>query len=192
MPGEKAAGRIYLLPAEAQWEYACRAGSTGRFSFSLGRGATAKEYDQNSLSDYGWFGGNSGGMTHAVGLKRASDWGLFDMHGNVQEWCQDWYGKDYYAKSPTDDPTGPVRGSGRVHRGGCCSDPAKCCRSAGWDDHWPGYHDSHLGFRVSLVLPDAAAERARPPAELKSQIPDLKSQIPNPVVPSLAHGGCAT
>ena len=91
MPEEKASGRTYLLPSEAQWEYACRAGSTGRFSFSSGRSGIPKEFDENVLFDYGWFNGNSGGMTHKVGGKPANAWGLCDMHGNVWEWCQDWF-----------------------------------------------------------------------------------------------------
>ena len=72
----RSAGRTYRLPSEAQWEYACRAGSTGRYSFSLGGKAVPKEYDENGLSDYGWFDGNAGGMPHAVGGKRAERLGI--------------------------------------------------------------------------------------------------------------------
>jgi formylglycine-generating enzyme required for sulfatase activity len=148
---EKAAGRTYQLPSEARWEYACRAGSTGRYSFSLGGNAAAKEYDEKALSDYGWFGDNAGGMPHAVGLKRASAWGLYDMHGNAWEWCQDWFGTGNHARSATDDPLGPFNDASHVYRGGCWRDPARSCRSAfrnSAPSNWGG------GFRVSLVLAD--------------------------------------
>jgi formylglycine-generating enzyme required for sulfatase activity/serine/threonine protein kinase len=154
LPEEKAVGRTYLLPSEAQWEYACRAGSTGRFGFSSVRSGIPKEYEERALSDYGWFRDNADGMPHAVGLKRASPWGLYDMQGNVWEWCRDWYDKDYYAKSPTDDPTGPPGGSIRVDRGGGWYHPARFCRSAGRNHYLPGPRAGDLGFRVSLVLAD--------------------------------------
>jgi serine/threonine-protein kinase len=154
IPEEKAAGRTYLLPSEAQWEYACRAGSTGRYSFSSGRNVNAKASEEKTLSDYGWFSDDSGGVPHAVGLKGASAWGLSDMHGNVWEWCRDWYDKGYYAKSPTDDPTGPLEGANRVFRGGTWNDPAWGCRSAYRGGREPGNRHGNVGFRVSLVLAD--------------------------------------
>ena len=180
VPEEKAAGRWYRLPSEAQWEYACRAGSTGRYGFSSGRGGIPKEYEEHELSEYGWFNGNSGGMPHAVGGKRPSAWGLYDMQGNVWEWCQDRYDVGYYVQTPVDDPTGPLGGSYRMPRGGSWYNPAWLSRSAYRDYYQPGRRINDLGFRVSLVLADGAAERAKPPTELKSQISDLKSQIPNP------------
>jgi formylglycine-generating enzyme required for sulfatase activity len=154
LPEEKVAGRTYRLPSEAQWEYACRAGSTGRYSFSSGRSGIPKEYEEHELSEFGWFNGNSDGMSHAVGGKRPSAWGLYDMHGNVWEWCQDWYDKDYYAKSPTDDPGGPPGGSNRVIRGGSWHEPAWFCRSARRSDPVPGYLPYNLDLRVSQVLAD--------------------------------------
>ncbi len=154
LPEEKAAGRRYRLPSEAQWEYACRAGSTGRYSFSLGDSRVPKESEEHELSDYGWFGGNSGGVTHVVGRKRPNAWGLFDMQGNVWEYCEDWHDKDYYAQSPTDDPSGPLGGSCRVYRGGSVDRPAWDCRSAGRNGDEPDPRFYILGFRVSLVLVD--------------------------------------
>ena len=104
----------FALPTEAQWEYACRAGSTTKYCFGD---------DDSQLGEYAWYGGNSGNQTHPGGEKRPNAWGLYDMHGNVYEWCQDWYVSNYYANSPTDDPTGPSGEltSFRVIRGGACA-----------------------------------------------------------------------
>jgi formylglycine-generating enzyme required for sulfatase activity len=175
MPEEKAAGRWYRLPSEAQWEYACRAGSTGRFSFSPGGNAMPREYEDNALSDYGWYNGNSGGMPHAVGGKRPSAWGLYDMHGNVWEWCQDWYDVGYYVQTPVDDPTGPLGGSYRVNRGGSWNGPARGCRSANRSHGVPGNRDLTLGFRASLVLAEnpggkSPAATAMAPVEHDAQV----------------------
>jgi len=159
MPEEKAVGRTYQLPSEAQWEYTCRAGSTGRYNFSLGGNAIPKESDENSLSDYGWFKGNSGMKSHAVGGKRPCAWGLYDMVGNSWEWCQDWASEDYYSNSPLDDPGGPTLGSYRVFRGGSCFNVARGCRSA--RRGVGGLECRTAGFRVSLVLPDKSGERAK-------------------------------
>jgi formylglycine-generating enzyme required for sulfatase activity len=98
--------RIYRLPTEAEWEYACRGGSTTVFCFGD---------SDSALDEYAWFGGNSKESTHPVGQKKPNAWGLYDMHGNVWEWCQDWYA-DYPGK-PVRDPVGPGKGSGRVCRG---------------------------------------------------------------------------
>jgi len=141
LPEEKAAGRVYRLPTEAEWEYACRAGSKSAYSF----GESSK-----SLGDYAWFGGNSNGQTHPVGEKKANAWGLYDMHGNVWEWCSDWYGD--YPKGAVSDPVGIREGSNRVFRGGCWGNEAACCRSAYRSRLSPScrYFIFNCGFRVAL------------------------------------------
>lgn len=140
LPEEKKAGRVYRLPTEAQWEYACRAGSTTAY----GSGN-----DDRSLGDHAWYEKNSGGKTHAVGQKKPNAWGLYDMRGNVWEWCSDRYTRDYYTQSPKDDPEGPNRGSLRVGRGGCWLRPAGYCRSALRRGYVPDDRYLTLGFRVS-------------------------------------------
>ena len=142
LPEEKSSDRVYRLPTEAEWEYACRAGSTACYSFGE---------SESSLGDHAWFAGNSGSSTHAVGQKRANAWSLCDMHGNVGEWCADWYGDYYYQESPVDDPTGPATGSGRVFRGGGWSFSAALCQSARRLRNQPLYHNDALGFRVAAV-----------------------------------------
>ena len=139
LPEERKAGRVYRLPTEAEWEYACRAGSRSFYSF----GASSK-----SLGDYAWFVGNGGLQTHPVGEKTANGWGLHDMHGNVREWCSDWYGD--YPKGAVSDPTGPKEGSDRVERGGGCGVGAEFCRSAFRYRRVPSYRSSDFGFRVAL------------------------------------------
>jgi formylglycine-generating enzyme required for sulfatase activity len=137
---EAAAGRLpsgyaYTLPTEAQWEFTCRAGTTGPYA-----GA--------SLDTMGWYGDNSGNKTLDVGLKDANPWGFHDMHGNVFEWCYDWF--DDYPTGSITDPVSPSRGSIRVCRGGCWCVDAWCCRSAyrGW--YYPDRRSNRLGFRLCL------------------------------------------
>jgi formylglycine-generating enzyme required for sulfatase activity len=138
-------GRTYRLPTEAEWEYACRAGSSGRFAFG-------ESYSE--LSKYAWHAGNSGGTTQVAGSKTPNAFGLYDMHGNLWEWCSDWYAPDYYGNSPVVDPRGPERGKYRVLRGGAWSfAPAKCRSSIrGWG--LPQSRASHVGFRIVLDLQD--------------------------------------
>jgi formylglycine-generating enzyme required for sulfatase activity len=139
LPEEKKGGRVYRLPTEAEWEYACRAGSKAAYSF----GENSK-----TLGDYSWYGDNSGSQTHPVGEKKPNAWGLYDMHGNVWEWCSDWY--DEYPKGAVSDPSGPSEGSIRVIRGGGWDFVAADCRSA--DRNWfgPSYRFNDFGFRVAL------------------------------------------
>jgi len=139
LPEEKKAGRVYRLPTEAEWEYACRAGSKSAYSF----GESSK-----SLGNYAWFGENSNAWTHSVGEKKANAWGLYDMHGNVWEWCSDWYGD--YPNGAVSDPVGPRKGSVRVLRGGSWVLVAALCRSANRNWRDPSHRNDSLGFRVAL------------------------------------------
>jgi formylglycine-generating enzyme required for sulfatase activity len=139
LPAERAAGRVYRLPTEAEWEYACRAGTTTKYSFGD---------DDSKLVDYAWFDGNSFERTHRVGGKKPNAWGFYDMHGNVWEWCQDWYGD--YPDHAVPDPTGPASGSYRVLRGGSWGGPAGICRSAFRFGCEPSGRIDRFGFRVSL------------------------------------------
>jgi formylglycine-generating enzyme required for sulfatase activity len=142
---ERAAGRLpegyeYSLPREAEWEYAARAGTTTRYSFGN---------NDSDLAASGWYSGNAGGRTHGVGQKRPNAWGLYDMHGNVWEWCLDWYSDGYPGGSVT-DYGGPASGSFRVNRGGSWYDPAQYCRSAYRFRNSPGGTYGNLGFRLAL------------------------------------------
>jgi formylglycine-generating enzyme required for sulfatase activity len=152
MPSEQAAAHSYRLPTEAQWEYACRAGTTTRWYTGD---------DEAEVMDAAWFYTNAQGMEHPVGEKKPNAWGLYDMHGNVWQWCQDWYDKDYYVKSPADDPAGPPDGSERVRRGGGWDGMAGIGRSACRFSREPAGKISGLSFRPSLVLADTAGERAK-------------------------------
>ena len=120
MPAERAARRGYRLPTEAEWEYACRAGTTTRWCFGD---------DVAAVGDYAWFEKNSRSITQPVGKKRPNAWGLCDMQGNVRQWCADWFAPDYYKQSPPNDPAGPPAGSSRSMRGGDWSHPAAICCS---------------------------------------------------------------
>lgn len=128
-------GWRFALPTEAQWEYACRAGETG-------------PYSGGSLDEVGWYDGNSGNKTHEVGQKKPNAWGLHDMHGNVLEWCADWYEDTH--KGGT-DPVGPSSGISRVFRGGDWIKRPSVCRAAYRNGSFPGYRSIDLGFRPALV-----------------------------------------
>jgi formylglycine-generating enzyme required for sulfatase activity len=139
-PGE--GGTKYRLPTEAEWEYAARAGSTTAYSFGD---------DSGQLGKYAWYGDDAGNTTHPVGTRQPNAWGLYDMHGNVWEWVQDWYGK--YTAEPVTDPQGPASGSARVFRGGGWGYDAGGCRSASRSHIAPGYRFDYLGFRLLRTAP---------------------------------------
>ncbi len=142
-------GKNYRLPTEAEWEYACRAGSSTAFA-NGGIREIGCEHDPN-LHAMGWYCGNADYKPHPVGQKQPNAWGLYDMHGNVWEWCSDWYG-DYPSGSVT-DPTGPSSGTFRVNRGGCWHFNAQNCRSALRIRLMPGNRFSNLGFRLAAPAP---------------------------------------
>ncbi|MBM4096714.1 MAG: hypothetical protein FJ261_08050 [Planctomycetes bacterium] len=147
-PEERKAGHVYRLPAEAQWEYACRAGTTTPFHF--GKALNGAQANCNGIYPYGTTTkGPNLGKTSAVGSYPANAWGLHDMHGNVWEWCADWYGGVYLAGSVT-DPIGPATGSIRVYRGGSWRFDAVHCRSANRLRLDPSVRRNDLGFRVAL------------------------------------------
>jgi formylglycine-generating enzyme required for sulfatase activity len=137
--GNLPAGYEYGLPTEAEWEYACRAGTTGKW---------VSGDSEEGLAEYAWYDANSGKKTHDVGTKKANGWGFHDMHGNVWEWCSDWKG-DYLGGSVT-DPTGPKTGSHRVNRGGGWSNTSGYCRSAYRTWNPVADRGSDLGFRLAL------------------------------------------
>ena len=150
----------YRLPTEAEWEYAARAGVATKFPFDAARSA-----------DHAWYWNNADRETHPVGKKHPNSWGLHDMHGNVWEWVQDWYGEGYYASSLTNspgaivkpkellsgpmvvinDPKGAVEGAGRVLRGGSWANDIRYLRSAHRNAYAPDYRNANVGFRLAVT-----------------------------------------
>lgn len=132
-------GKTFRLPTEAEWEYAARGGNKSRgYQYS----------GSNNLSDVAWYGDNSGNKTHAVGTKQPNELGIYDMSGNVREWCQDWYG--VYSSSSQVNPTGANSGSYRVFRGSSWLGSAWGCRSCFRSYNSPDYRGSDLGLRLVL------------------------------------------
>jgi formylglycine-generating enzyme required for sulfatase activity len=129
----------YRLPTEAEWEYACRAGTITAYFF----GDTPAK-----LGDYAWFDKNSGGHPRLVGQKQPNPWGLHDIAGNVWEWCNDFYKVDYYQESPRENPRGPGEGQNKVLRGGAWRFSADNCRSGYRYNESPGYSDVCFGYDI--------------------------------------------
>jgi formylglycine-generating enzyme required for sulfatase activity len=154
LPEEKKKGRKYRLPTEAEWEYSCRSGAPSDHPFHFGPSLSSTQANFDGNYPYG--GAAKGPWlkrTCAVGSYPANRFGLRDMHGNVWEWCADWYDKDYYKSSPRKDPKGPATGTARVVRGGSWFVNGRYCRAAGRSRIEPGRRYNDVGFRVAVSLP---------------------------------------
>jgi sulfatase modifying factor 1 len=131
----------YRMPTEAEWEYACRAGSKTKFYFGD---------NPSDMYDYGWHDSICQWTPQPVGMKKPNTWGLYDMHGNVWEWCEDWYGD--YPSHEVSDPTGPSSGQHKIYRGGCYHLVCTSCTSAVRNHYTPDSSDSDIGFRLCKSL----------------------------------------
>ena len=136
----------YRLPTEAQWEYGARGNNPGSYCYG-------DDPKGEKLAQYGWFEKNANEQTHPVAELKPNGFGLHDMHGNVQEWVQDWFDRKYYSKSPATDPNGPENGRKRGIRGGSWINPAWHCRSAARNYYSSDYVDSDIGFRLAMTVP---------------------------------------
>ena len=134
-------GKKFRLPTEAEWEYAARGGQKSQGYMYAG---------SNTLGDVAWHDGGIKGGTHEVATKSPNELGIYDMSGNVYEWCKDWYGENYYSKSPKDNPQGPSKGSERLNRGGSWVDFAWLCRVSNRDCFTPNKGSFFLGLRLVL------------------------------------------
>ncbi|MCY3021135.1 MAG: SUMF1/EgtB/PvdO family nonheme iron enzyme, partial [Planctomycetota bacterium] len=165
----KKTGRNACLPTEAQWEYACRAGTTTKFNTG----------DKDSdLEQAGWFNNNSGMRTHPAGQKKPNAWGLYDMHGNVWHWVQDYFNDKYYADSPPVDPKGPTSGGDRVLRGGGWNADPGICRAAHRSTNRAFTRCDDFGFRLALDVAAGAAAAPEMQPDGKAAQPDTASAKP--------------
>lgn len=134
-------GENFRMPTEAEWEFAARGGNKSKgYAYS----------GSNTISDVAWYIDNSSSKIHTVKTKAANELGIYDMSGNVWEWCSDWYGSSYYSSSPQNDPTGPTTGTSRVFRGGGWDSYAAYCRCAYRYYSTPSDRYYFLGFRLAL------------------------------------------
>ena len=141
LAGQLPGGRRFRLPTEAEWEYAARGGN---------RSGSTQYSGSSSIDNVAWYGSNSGDRTHPVKCKSPNELGLYDMSGNVFEWCDDWYSSDYYSNSPRNNPQGPSSGSDRVRRGGCWVTYAQICRVADRLSSSPDIGSNGSGLRLAL------------------------------------------
>ena len=155
-------GLIFVLPTEAQWEYACRAGTTSFWSSGN---------DETLQREYGWSNRNSDGTTHPVGQLFANGFGLHDMHGNAWEFCADWFASDYYKHSPTTDPTGPPTGTVRVCRGGRWSNQVWRCRSAFRWMQAPDVTEATTSVRLAMMIDSAQLNNPPPQSAVANAEP---------------------
>mgnify|MGYP001391923129 FL=1 len=144
LEAERRAGRTYRLPTEAEWEYCCRAGARGNFAFGATLGVAHANFRSSGLN-----------RTTPTSAYPPNAWGLYDVHGNLWEWCADWYKLDYYREAPVNDPPGPARGTRRVARGGAYNSPAEDCMAAFRCDRFaPDERNASVGFRVICLSPE--------------------------------------
>lgn len=129
----------YRLPTEAEWEYAARAGSESAYAFGS---------ETSALNQYAWYRKNSKKKTHPVGLLAPNSWGIYDMHGNVHEWCEDWFDREYYAQAPSYAPCGPAKGLAKSLRGGDWGSKGWYCRCASRSLGSPDRRSNRVGFRL--------------------------------------------
>jgi formylglycine-generating enzyme required for sulfatase activity len=161
---ERPSGRVYRLPTEAEWECACRAGTISPYHF----GGVLNGRQANCDGDYPYGTSEKGPNLErpaVVGSYRPNAFGLYDMHGNVREWCADWWDEDFYAASPLEDPQGPTKATNRLLRGGGWYADASLCRSAHRDWYLPMYRDKDLGFRVAMDVRGKKAEKGDKPGQ---------------------------
>ena len=203
LPGEKAAGRIYRLPTEAEWEYACRAGTTTAFHLGDSLSSTQANFN-GDLPSPGAEKGPFLGRPAPVGSYEPNAFGLFDMHGNVWEWCADTYHSDYYAKSPAADPLDTEQSSDRVVRGGSWGSDAMNCRSTYRYNVLPVYRYQSRGFRVAVTVGEKiesgkpeVAKKAPPEEKPETEQDEQELVFQNKVRPFLetycleCHSGAA-